>query len=397
VEGSIGAPIPVPEHDLPEVAELQPAEHDLTFRYCTECMLVDAELEIPELRKLLQPLGNSLVMAGSRRRMRIHIHSNDPEAVFELAGTHGRIEKTKADDMVGQARALHRGDRKIAIVTDSAADIPESVMTQLDIHMVPLRVQFGEHSFLDKTGMSPTEFRAELASNPNQPGTSQPTQGDFRRMFEFLGTHFEQVTSINLGSQLSGTYQGANNAASRSDSSGSIEIIDSANVSVGQGLLVARAAELAAEGLQGDALRKQINAEKTRIRTFALVTDLSNAVRSGRVAPTLKILANGLRITPVLTNTRSGKIGVCGYIPGRFRLVQRFIKLAVRELSRDTHWTLAIAHGPEQADNAALLIEELKQYNDRIEIAWQTDIGPALGVHAGMNALVIAVRESESG
>jgi DegV family protein with EDD domain len=268
-------------------------------------------------------------------------------------------------------------------------------MTQLDIHMVPLRVQFGEQSFLDKTGMSPAEFRAELATNPNRPGTSQPTQGDLRRMFEFLGTHFEQVASINLGSQLSGTYQGAANAAARSDSGDSIEIIDSANVSVGQGLLVARAAELAAEGVAGKDLLKQIEAEKTRIRTFALVTDLSNAVRSGRVAPALKILANGLRITPVLTNTPSGKIGVAGYIPGRFRLVQRFAKLAMRELSPDTHWTLAIAHGVAQADNAALLVERFKQQHKHIDVAWQTDIGPALGVHSGMDALVVAVRETD--
>ncbi len=385
-----------PEAELPdnlEIADLHPPIQDLTYRYCTECLVSGVELDIPELRELLQPFGNSLVIAGSRKRMRIHIHSNDPEEIFELAAKHGEVTKTKADDMIGQARTLHRQNRDTAIVTDSAADIPESVITELDIHMVPLRVQFGSESFLDKSGMSPADFREELKNNSNAPGTSQPTQGDFRRMFEFLGTHFTHVTSINLGAKLSGTYQGACSAGARTEASARLTIIDSANVSVGQGLLVAYAARMAADGAQGERLRELIDQEKSRIRTFALVTDLSNAVRSGRVKPILKTLTNWLRITPVLTNTRAGRIGVCGYIPGRFNLAERFAKLVAKQLDGKAVWEIAIARGEKQAANADRLLAELKRANPNVKLAWQTEIGPAFGVHAGMSALVIAIRQ----
>lgn len=394
-EGSLETPLPLPEEELPEVSEVHHDLTNLTYRYCTECMLTNVDIAAGELRELLHPLGNSLVLAGSQRRMRIHIHSNDPEAVFDLAAEHGTVQKTKADDMIGQARALHRGDRHVAVITDSAADIPESVMTALDIHMVPLRVQFGEESHLDKTGMDPEEFRAELASNPNQPGTSQPTQGDYRRMYEFLTTHFEQVISISLGSQLSGTHQGAISAAGRVDATDRIQVIDSGNVSVGQGLLVSKAAELVRDGSTGTELTEQINATRERIRTFALVTDLTNAVRSGRVKPWLKVLTNGLRITPILTNTEHGTIGVSGFLPGRFRLIQRFAARIAGELDNSKFWQVAIACPPEQSTNAGLLIESLKQRHAQTELAWQTDIGPAFGVHAGMNAIVVAVRADD--
>lgn len=395
--GSIDALLVAEDDDefIPAI-QAHPISQDLTYRYCTECMVTNSTLKIPAFREELKPLGDSLVIAGSPRRMRIHIHSNYPEAVFDLAAQYGEVGKTKADDMQVQARSLHQNNREIVIVTDSAADIPESVMTELNIHMVPLRVQFGAESHLDKTGMSPTVFREELNTNISQPGTSQPTQGDLRRMFDFLGTHFAEVVSINLGSKLSGTYQGAKTAAARSDAARQITVLDSSNVSSGQGLLVARAGELAASGIRGAELHQQIESAKKSIRTFALVTDLTNAVKSGRVNPVLKLLANGLRITPVLTNTRTGKIGVCGYIPGRFHMLKRFARLVAKQMDTNKRWHIAIAAGDEQETNAKQLIELLKSANANIKVEWQTDIGPALGVHAGMSALVIAIREGSS-
>ena len=71
-----------------------------------------------------------------------------------------------------------------------------------------------------------------LETNPNTPGTSQPTQGDVRRMYEFLGTHFEEILSVSVSSALSGTYQGAVAAAARTDADDQISNIDSRNVSI---------------------------------------------------------------------------------------------------------------------------------------------------------------------
>jgi len=111
---------------------------DLTYRYCTECMVTGDALNKAAIRQTLEALGNSMVIAGSAKRLRIHIHTNEPESIFELVSDFGVVDKTKADDMIGQARTLNRSNRDVVIVTDSAADIPEDVLEAHDIHMVPL-------------------------------------------------------------------------------------------------------------------------------------------------------------------------------------------------------------------------------------------------------------------
>jgi len=391
----------VPEWSDDAVADF--AEHghhdheiDLEFRYCTECMLEGSDLDAARLRQELEALGNSMVIAGSRNRVRIHIHTNEPETIFDLAAEFGTVTRTKADDMLGQARTLSRVDRDIAVVTDSGADIPEAILAELDIQMVPLRVQFGESSHLDKLGMSSSEFRTELLRNTARPGTSQPTQGDLRRMYEFLGTHFKTIISVNLSATLSGTWQSARAAADRTSASERIRVIDSKHVSVGQGLAVVRAAELAGQGLRGARLEAAIAQEVARIKNYALVPDLTNAVRSGRVKPVVKHIADWLRLTPVLTSTTAGKVGISGFILGRRNLTARFARhVARRQKRRGSRWQFAIAHGYAEAEDAAQLAAALTRQLPESHCAWQTEIGAALGVHAGMAALVVALREQQ--
>jgi uncharacterized protein len=277
-------------------------------------------------------------------------------------------------------------------VTDSAADLPAELIMELDVHTVPLRVTFGATSYLDKIGMDPAEFQTELQRNSARPGTSQPTQGDLRRMYEFLLTHFTEVVSINLSSKLSGTYQAACTAAAAVQGGDRIQILDCANVSVGQGMIVKAAGELAAAGMEGAELTAAVRREIATVRTFALVTDLSNAVRSGRLKPGIKHIADWLHLTPVLVNTSTGKIGVHGFIPGRYRLIERFAERIARATGTTGVWELAIASSKPGDAEAEKLKTELATRFNSIGTLWQTEIGPALGVHVGMSALVVALR-----
>ncbi|HJP05210.1 MAG: hypothetical protein CL799_12620 [Chromatiales bacterium] len=376
--------VSVISHDIDDI--------DLDNRYCTECLVEGTGLDPAALSTTLNAFGNSMVIAGSTRRLRIHIHTNDPEKVFKLVAGFGEVAKTKADDMIGQARALQQQDRDVAIVTDSAADIPDAVMAGLGIHMVPLRVHFGADSYLDKTGISPAEFRAELETNPNTPGTSQPTQGDFRRMYEFLGSHFNEVLSVHLSGGLSGTLQAARTAATRSSVTDRITVLDSRCASAGQGLAAKRAADLVAAGLRGPELNQQLEKDIRNIRSFALVVDLTNGVRSGRVKPAVKHIADWLRLTPVLMMKANGKVGVHGFLPGRFRLVERFARYVTRTMKDSNRWEVAIAHGDNEAMQGQILLTSLKKYLEQVECAWTTELGAALGVHAGMEAVVVAMR-----
>ena len=219
------------------------------YRFCTECVVTGADINRRKLREALADLGDSLVLAGTKRKAKIHIHVDEPDRVFDLARQYGDVSAEKADDMRRQQTSSHDAGRRFAVITDSAADIPDEDMERLDIHMVPCRIQFGDRGYLDKVSITAGEFCRELASNPVHPTTSQPAPGDFRRQYQFLASHFADVLSINLTGMVSGTLEAARSAAERVNAHGRIHVINSRNASLGQGLLVVAAAEYAKAGL----------------------------------------------------------------------------------------------------------------------------------------------------
>ena len=241
---------PMPEiallHEIEPPVEFSAADNSSKFRFCTECLVTAANIDRRKLREALGNLGDSVVLAGSKRKAKIHIHVDDPETVFSIARKFGELSGEKADDMHRQQSSTHDSAKTFAVIADSGADICEDDMERLDIHMVPCRIQFGDRGYLDKVSITSDEFYSELENNPHHPTTSQPAPGDFRRQFQFLASHFNDVLSVNLTSRASGTYEGARSAAKRSNAPGRIHVVDSLNASVGQGQLTVLAAECAA-------------------------------------------------------------------------------------------------------------------------------------------------------
>ncbi len=373
--------------------DMAAGEEDLTHRFCTECMITGNDIDRRKLREELSALGSSLVLAGSKVKAKIHIHVNDPRAVFRLAEQYGEVSGQKADDMRQQSReAAHRGEDRVAIITDSAADLPEHIVESLNIHTVPLRVHFGSKACLDKVSMTPAEFYAELESNPVHPKTSQPAPGDFRRQFQFLGSHYDAVVSINLTAKVSGTWQAAEAAAQRADGT-AVEVIDSYNVSVGQGLLVAYAAECADAGYSAPEIVDAVLKMRSRTRIFGALRDLSCAVRGGRVKRSKQLLANLLHITPVLTATPDGFVKSGGMFFGREPFVEKFHGFLMRKLDPARRYRISVSHCncPEDGRKLVAMLKDSLDLAD----AWLTDTGTAIGVHAGPGGLVVGVQEYE--
>ena len=123
-------------------------------------------------------------------------------------------------------------------------------------------------------------------------------------------------------------------------------------------------------------------------------------MRSGRVKPAIKKIADLLHLTPVLRNTAAGKVGASGFLPGKRRLVERFARYVARKAERGNadeigSWEVAIAHGADERSDAEELESQLRARLYNVTEAWLTEIGPALGVHAGMSALVVALRRTD--
>jgi len=365
--------------------------HDLSHRFCTECIISGVNIDRRKLREQLASLGSSLVLAGTPRKSKVHIHVNDPSEVFRIAGRFGSVTGQKADDMQRQQHAVHVAGRKVAIVTDSVADIPEDMLDELGIHTVPLRIHFGEQSYLDKSGMSSEEFLTELTSNQTHPKTSQPPSGDFRRQFEFLATHFNGVVSINVTTKVSGTFNSARAAAERTKIRDSIEVVDSGNASIGQGLLAIYAAELAARDHDTmeivSALRKMI----PLTRTYALIGSLDYAVRGGRVKPSVKSVAEFLRLTPILMTHADGRVAPGGTLFGRERLQDKFVKFITSRMEAEQPYRVGIGHAGAEA-KAIELLERIKLAHPHIRSSFIMPVGSTLTAHGGPGTLVVGVQ-----
>jgi DegV family protein with EDD domain len=370
-----------------------PAAPAFAHRYCTECLVTGPAIDRRALREALAALGSSLVVAGSATRVRVHAHVEDPTELFRIAAGFGTVGSEKADDMRRQADGAQHATRGgVAIVTDSGADLPEEEAERLHVHVVPLRVHFGEHSYLDKVALGPEEFYRMLATRAEHPKTSQPPPGDFRRMYGFLGSHYGHVVSLHVTGRASGTRQSAESAAARLATPGSVTVIDSGNASAGQGLLALHAAECAAAGMAPEAIAASVRARMAKTRTFACLRNLDYGVRGGRVPGWARTIANWLHVSPCLKTFPDGRIGIGGFVLGRSEFAVRFARFVLRRLEPGARYRLIVAHADAPAEGAALL-ERLTAAHGGIARGWLVPLGAAIGVHGGPGTLVVGAEE----
>ena len=365
-------------------------EIDLEYRWCTECLVSSGTVDRRRLREALSSLGGSLVVAGLAHKARVHIHAHDPAEVFRVAGQFGQVSGEKADDMQRQQRSAHAKNRRVAIVTDSAADIPEDEMDRLDIHMVPARVHFGDRSFLDKVGITAEEFFGEIERGAHHPKTSQPPPGDFRRRFEFLASHYDSVLSINLTRKVSGTIAAAESAAARTSTHGEVQVIDSLNASAGQGLVVLHAAECAEAGAGLVEVAAAVRAVLPATHTYGLMGSLEYAVRGGRVPRWVQRVADALRLMPVLGNDAAGRVRPVGVLLGRRNLREKFARFVERRMSDDRSYRILVGHANREADGHWLL---QRLHGDNVAWGRLVPLGSALGAHGGPGMLVVGLQE----
>ena len=361
------------------------------YRFCTECIVTGADINRRKLRETVAALGDSLVLAGTKRKAKIHIHTDEPDRVFALARDHGEVSAEKADDMRRQQSSSHDAGKRFAVITDSAADIADRDLERLDIHIVPIRIQFGNRGYLDKVSITSEEFYRELQTNPAHPTTSQPAPGDFRRQFQFLASHFSDVISINLSNAVSGTFEAARSAAERVNAHGRVHVIDSRNASLGQGQLVVFAAECAKAGMSAAETIAAVRTLIAETKSFGMLKDLEFAVRGGRVPASIKTLADLMRLTAIIYTVPDGRVASGRFLFGRYRRVQRFARWIAKRTQKDRPLRVWIAHAL-CADEAAELERALREILPDVRETAITETGSALGAHGGPGTLLVATQ-----
>jgi hypothetical protein len=360
------------------------AERD--FQYCTE-VLVRGQALPPanEVRAAMHAFGGSTVVAVMGDILKIHVHTDTPEAVFSYAERWGRVDTTKAEDMRLQHRRLsHTKRRSVAIVTDSSADLPDSVLDQHGIALVPLQVMFGSSTFRDRVELKPEEFYRRLRRSSELPTTSQPTPAAFIQAFRDARAEADAVVAVLLGSNLSGTFASAQ-AAIRTGGVTDVHLVDTRLASLGVGLLALRGAELAALGWPAE----RIAAELTRLRDqsgmLLTVDQYDNLLRSGRISRGKAWLAGMLDVKPIMSFDGEGRVVPVERVRGRENLEARALALLEERLTprpRAVRFGVAHADAPEAAERLRSALVERYQPQDCF-VALATGV---LGTHVGPGA-----------
>ena len=174
---------------------------------------------------------------------------------------------------------------------------------------------------------------------------------------------------------------------------GRVQVIDSLNASVGQGLLTIYAAQCAAQGFSAAEVVARTGRMIPLTHTFALVGSLAYAVRGGRVKPMVKSLADLLQLTPVLLTDPEGRVRPGGVLFGRSNLHDKFVRFIARRMNADRVYRIGVGHANAESEGHALL-DRLRRTHPRIESSFIMPVGSALSVHGGPGMLVVGIQES---
>ena len=268
----------------------------------------------------------------------------------------------------------------VKIVTDSTCDLPPEVVSELDLTVVPLYINVGQKSYLDGIDMSRQEFYERLPHFDHHPQTASPGPEMFRETYESLaedGT--DEILSIHIAESLSGTLNTAQLAADAAEGI-RVTVLDSGQLSMGTGFLVAAAARAAQAGRSLAEIIEMVKEMGKRTHLFAGLDTLEFLQRSGRMSWAVSRIGNLLRIKPLLT-MHDGEPNVHQVRTDR-RAMQRLLDMLASLAPLEE---LALVH-----TNAP---DKLRELRDRARHLFpngrepvEVDVTPVIGTHIGPGA-----------
>lgn len=277
---------------------------------------------------------------------------------------------------------------RVAIVTDSTANLSVERANELGVTVVPLQVIFGEQSFADGTEITAAEFYDKMAHSNVLPSTSQPSAGAFAAVFEHLLRDHDAVLAILLSSRLSGTLQAAHTARELTigggTSSGTITLYDSGMTDYALGVQVEAAVRMSAEGLAPDAICALLPAVRERTRAFIVLGSLDNLRRGGRIPRAAALMGSLLQIKPIIT-LRDGLVDVYDKVRTYRKALDSILNKLAREVAETGVSEVMIIHAT--SDEAVVEFRERVRATAPDAQIRVHSLSPVVGVHAGINSM----------
>ncbi|MDF1507814.1 DegV family protein [Robertmurraya sp. DFI.2.37] len=271
---------------------------------------------------------------------------------------------------------------KTAVVTDSTAYIPKELREQLNIHMIPLSVNFGNETYKEEIEIQTDDFYEEVKTK-ELPTTSQPAIGEFVTLFEQLAKDYDTVISIHLSSGISGTFQGAV-AAGEMVEGIDVHAFDSEISCMVQGFYVIEAAEMAKAGKSHEEILARLEEMKQSIRAYFMVDDLSHLQRGGRLSSAQAIIGSLLQVKPLL-HFENKLIVPFEKIRTRKRAMKRMVELLEEDAKSGDAYKAVIIHAKRE-DEANEWKAELEAKLPNVEFSLSY-FGPVIGTHLGEGSM----------
>ena len=269
---------------------------------------------------------------------------------------------------------------RVAIVTDSASDLTEAVAAEHGIRVVPLYVSFGEAEFRAGVDLSTDEFWARmLAPDAPFPTTAAASPGDFQAAFEAeFAAGADAIVCVTVGSKLSATMKSAQLAV-KALPEREIHLVDSNSASMGVGLLVLQAADLAAAGLPAAEVASTVRARVKDVDLYVALDTIEYLRKGGRISPARAAIATGLSIKPIITVV-DGVVETADKVRTRTKARERVIEL----LTAMPVERIAFLHtgAPDLDGFRAEVLARLPGGIDSRHVSTEV-VGPSVGPHVG--------------
>ena len=275
----------------------------------------------------------------------------------------------------------------VKIITDSTADFTAAEAAELGIDIVHLRTRFGDEEYIDGVDITPHQFYEKLVESDVLPTTSQPSPAEFEAAFASALEEAGEVVAITISSALSGTSQSAGIAAETFGDR--VRVVDSLSASIGEQVIVRRAAQLAAEGLSAAELAGRIEAERGDVCVLALLDTLEYLKRGGRISAAAAFAGGVLAIKPVIT-LRDGAVVMAGKARGSKNggnLLNQFAEKRGIDFSRPYLLGYTGLSDALLMKYAADSGELWRAYAEELPV---TAIGSVIGTHGGPGAIAVA-------
>lgn len=353
---------------------------NINERYCTEALLTNCSLSPQELKEEFKNEGSSLVVSGRIDKIRIHIHTNNPDQIFLKLRNFGEILEQKVDDMIRQQQAMLKKRPKIAVLTDSIADIPLELRDKYQIHLIPMYLIVDGVSYLDKYTITTETFYKMMDVN-NTFSSSQPDKNTIERNLSFLIENYEHVLVITVASKLSGTYNAINQFSKNNDK---IILIDSKQNSGAQGLVVLKAAQMAFEGKSLDDILNVLPSYIRRTKIYVSVRTLKYMVRQGRLSKVTGLLGKVINLKPVVGLGKDGE----GIISAKAFSLSGNTNKIIKLLKQSPIESYIIVHALAEK-RANKLARKIESFTGKKPLYIEM-ISPIVAMNAGIGAVAVA-------